>query len=35
MYGALISQFPKLTLHCDLAADDWDFRRGLQDIVKK
>jgi hypothetical protein len=35
MYGGLIETFPKLKLHCDLGADDWDFRRGLQDIVKK
>jgi hypothetical protein len=35
MQAALKEAFPKLLLHCDLGADDWDIRRGLQDIVKK
>jgi len=35
MQAALQAAFPKLLLHCDLGADDWDVRRGLQDIVKK
>ncbi|PIT94587.1 hypothetical protein COT98_02930 [Candidatus Falkowbacteria bacterium CG10_big_fil_rev_8_21_14_0_10_39_9] len=35
MQGALQTTFPKLLLHCDLGADDWDVRWGLQDIIKK
>lgn len=36
MYYLLREMFPGLKLHCDLAADDWDIRRGLQDIsIKK
>jgi hypothetical protein len=35
MQAALKAQFPKLLLHCDLEADDWDIRRGAQDIMKK
>ncbi|MEI7620472.1 MAG: FAD-dependent thymidylate synthase [Candidatus Falkowbacteria bacterium] len=35
MQAALQEAFPKLLLHCDLGADDWDIRRGLQDITKK
>ena len=35
MQAALKAQFPKLLLHCDLEADDWDIRRGQQDIIKK
>jgi len=35
MQSALHEAFPKLLLHCDLGADDWDIRRGRQDIVKK
>ncbi len=35
MRQALVEKFPTLTLHCDLDPDDWDVRRGLQDIVKK
>ena len=27
--------FPKVRLYSDLDADDWDIRRGLQDIQKK
>ena len=35
MHGALHRMFPKLTLHADLSLDDWDVRRGLQDIKEK
>ncbi len=32
MKDSLIAKFPKLILHCDMDPDDWDVRRGLQDI---
>jgi thymidylate synthase ThyX len=35
MHFALQEQFPNLTLHTDLNQNDWDLRRGNQDIVKK
>ncbi len=35
MYRGLKKKFPKLTLHADLDLDDWDIRRGLQDIKEK
>jgi thymidylate synthase ThyX len=35
MHRALKAAFPELTLYCDLGKDDWDVRRGLQDITKK
>ncbi|MFA5644070.1 MAG: FAD-dependent thymidylate synthase [Patescibacteria group bacterium] len=35
MYYALNSKLPNLKLNCDLEQDDWDYRRGLQDIIKK
>ncbi len=35
MHGALKDMFPGLPLHSDLNPDDWDVRRGLQDIMKK
>ncbi|HNX10729.1 MAG TPA: FAD-dependent thymidylate synthase [bacterium] len=35
MRAALLEKLPGLKLHCDLDPDDWDVRRGLQDIVKK
>lgn len=35
MYGALKKAFPELTMHPDLDQDDWDVRRGLQDIKEK
>ena len=35
MNNALKAQFPFLTLHADLEKDEWDVRRGLQDIVAK
>ncbi len=35
MCFALSENFPNLKLNCDLEKDDWDVRRGLQDIVKK
>lgn len=31
----LLQKFPGLVLHCDLGPDDWDVRRGLQDITEK
>jgi thymidylate synthase ThyX len=35
MHHALKEMFPKLVLHSDLDLDDWDVRRGLQDITIK
>jgi thymidylate synthase ThyX len=36
MYEALRKKFPELKMNVDLQPDDWDVRRGLQDIgVKK
>ncbi|MDL1952794.1 hypothetical protein FBR07_01250 [Candidatus Uhrbacteria bacterium UHB] len=35
MAARLKERFPNLVLHADLDADDWDIRRGLQDITKK
>lgn len=35
MHHALLSKFPNLKLYSDLEKDDWDIRRGLQDIIKK
>ncbi len=35
MHSALLEKFPSLKLHSDLSIDDWDVRRGLQDITTK
>lgn len=35
MYAALKKQFPGIVLHADLDLDDWDIRRGMQDIKEK
>lgn len=35
MHQAVCEKFPKLKLNCDLEPDDWDARRGLQDIKEK
>lgn len=35
MYNAINKKLPNLKLHCDLEPDDWDYRRGMQDIIKK
>ena len=35
MDKALRAMFPKLLLHCDLNPDDWDVRRGMQDIKER
>jgi hypothetical protein len=35
MYEAITKELPNLKLHCDLEPDDWDYRRGLQDITQK
>lgn len=35
MHAALKKMFPKLVLHADLDLDDWDIRRGAQDIKEK
>jgi len=35
MQKELNAVLPDLILHCDLEPDDWDYRRGLQDIIKK
>lgn len=35
MREELLTCLPSLKLYCDLDPDDWDVRRGLQDIIKK
>lgn len=35
MRESLLKMFPDLVLHCDMDMDDWDARRGLQDITEK
>ncbi len=35
MYRALLKMFPGLIIQADLGKDDWDIRRGLQDIKEK
>lgn len=35
MHHAVQKMLPSVKLHSDLDLDDWDVRRGLQDIVKK
>jgi len=35
MHRAIMSRFPQLKLQSDLDLDDWDVRRGLQDIVSR
>lgn len=35
MYASMKKAFPDLVLHPDLNKDDWDVRRGLQDIREK
>ena len=35
MHKAIHKMFPKLMLHADLSLDDWDIRRGTQDIREK
>jgi thymidylate synthase ThyX len=35
MYKSLKKFFPEMTLHADLDLDDWDIRRGQQDIHEK
>lgn len=35
MRASLLEMFPDVKLHCDLDPDDWDVRRGLQDIIEK
>jgi thymidylate synthase ThyX len=35
MHHSLAEKFPKLKLTSDLEQDDWDARRGLQDITQK
>lgn len=35
MAKTLQEKLPNLTLHADMDQDDWDVRRGLQDITKK
>lgn len=35
MHCAMLEMFPKIKLHSDLELDDWDVRRGAQDIRKK
>ena len=35
MHKSLKKMFPQLALHADLDKDDWDVRRGMQDIREK
>ncbi len=35
MYRSLLKMFPGITIQADLGKDDWDIRRGLQDIKEK
>ncbi|NTW14410.1 MAG: hypothetical protein HGA31_05285 [Candidatus Moranbacteria bacterium] len=35
MADEIVSRFPEVTLHVDRDPDDWDARRGLQDITRK
>lgn len=35
MRESLLKMFPDLVLHCDMDMDDWDARRGLQDITER
>jgi thymidylate synthase ThyX len=35
MAKTLKEQLPELTIHADMDQDDWDVRRGLQDITEK
>lgn len=35
MMNSFEKMFPSIKLHCDLDPDDWDIRRGLQDIKEK
>ncbi len=35
MHNSLATNFPILKLHSDLEQDDWDIRRGGQDIIEK
>jgi len=35
MRASMMRMFPELKLYCDMDLDDWDIRRGLQDIKEK
>jgi len=35
MYKSMTEKFPNLKMYADMGQDDWDVRRGLQDIIKK
>jgi hypothetical protein len=35
MAKTLKEQLPELVIHADMDQDDWDVRRGLQDIAEK
>ena len=35
MHQSLMDEFPTLKMYTDLDADDWDIKRGGQDITKK
>lgn len=35
MYECMHKRWPTMTLHPDLSKDDWDIRRGMQDIKEK
>jgi len=35
MSKKIIEKYPKLKMHIDLSLDDWDVRRGLNDIIEK
>jgi hypothetical protein len=35
MATTLLQQFPEIPIHADMSLDDWDIRRGAQDIVER
>ncbi|MFW5885278.1 MAG: hypothetical protein ACOCUF_03580, partial [Patescibacteria group bacterium] len=35
MYQAVTEKYPEIKIHADLEPDQWDARRGLQDIREK
>lgn len=35
MYFFMKKRFPEIALHADVDPDDWDIRRGMQDIKEK
>ena len=35
MHGAIMDIYPDMKMYSDLEPDEWDVRRGEQDIVKR